>query len=881
MTLEPNTTVSHYKIISSIGKGGMGEVYKAKDLGLDREVAIKILPPEFAGEKDRLLRFEQEAKATSALNHPNILTVYEFGLHEDSPFIVAELLEGEELRDRLDEGSLSFRDTLNYARQIISGLAAAHEKGVIHRDLKPENIFITNDNRIKILDFGLAKIREPLVDVHGSEDATKKAITEKGAVMGTAGYMSPEQVRGEAIDHRSDIFSFGVLLFEMLTGKRLFEGNSLVETMHAILKEDVPETFGEDGPTIPPAVDSIMRRCLEKKRERRFHSAHDLGFALEALSTSTSSSGSGNASVLAGLPDNEGPSRRWRYPAIAAAILLLTTAGVVLWFFGSKWLTSDSDSIETKVSYQPLTFEKGFVFAARFAPDGKTVVYSADWEGQPRQLYVTSVDSPEYRPLGFPGADLLGISPSGELAVLTDSQVLLGNAYYRTGTLAKASLTGGASRPELENVQFADFGPNDAMAVARIENGRSAVEFPVGSPVTEKTDVSTTSKYSTPRVSRSGDHLAFFDTTNVTGVFVTILDGAKKPIAKSRIYRDWWGVAWKSPNEVWFAAAEAAGREVAIFGLDTVGKERTIIRLPGSITLHDISPNGDVLISLDRNNSAIEMIDGANLPKDRSWRELSRLGGVSSNDTVLINELGYSGGTSGSVHIWKPDDTQSVKIADGIGLALTPDAGKALVSLEGPEPTVSIVPTGVGKPQKLKLDSFTRITWGSWLPDGRILIQAKRTESADPQIIILTADGQDPTPLFPAGIAVPEFRGRTGFSGISPDGTRMVAADATGKPVLCMIGTGKCEPIRGMDDNESPAGWSPDGSNLLVYQKKPGEIEIHKLDPRSGNRSLWKKVSPSRSSTTGIYSLFVSAKGTIVYGYQEETSKLYLVRGLK
>jgi hypothetical protein len=275
------------------------------------------------------------------------------------------------------------------------------------------------------------------------------------------------------------------------------------------------------------------------------------------------------------------------------------------------------------------------------------------------------------------------------------------------------------------------------------------------------------------------------------------------------------------------------------------------------------------------------MIDNTNLPKDRSWRELSRLGGVAANDTVLINELGYSGGKSGSVHIWKPDATQSVKIADGIGLALTPDAGKALVLLEEPEPTVSIVPTGAGKSRKLKMEAVARVTWGGWLPDGRILIQAKKTESADPQIFVLSADGENPNPLFPSGISVPEFRGRAGFNGISPDGTKMVAADITGKPVLCMIATGTCEPVRGMDDNESAAGWSPDGSKLLVYQKKPGEIEIHALDPGSGNRSLWKKVSPSRSSTTGIYSLFVSAKGTIVYGYQEETSKLYLIKGLE
>src|SRR5687767_6131888 len=210
----PNSTISHYRIVSRIGAGGMGEVYRAYDSRLDREVAVKMIPPDLARDEDRLRRFEQEAKATSALNHPNILTVYDIGEHDGSPFIVAELLDGEELRGRLDEGPIPLRKTIDYAQQIVSGLSAAHERGIAHRDLKPENLFITRDDRIKILDFGLAKLRERTPDMHGSEDATKKALTDPGVVMGTVGYMSPEQVRGQSADSRSDIFSFGVILYE-------------------------------------------------------------------------------------------------------------------------------------------------------------------------------------------------------------------------------------------------------------------------------------------------------------------------------------------------------------------------------------------------------------------------------------------------------------------------------------------------------------------------------------------------------------------------------------------------------------------------------------------------------------------------------------------
>ncbi len=254
MTASPNSHFDHYEILAPLGAGGMGEVYRARDTRLDREVAIKILPAEFAQDADRLRRFEQEAKATSALNHPNILTVYGFGTYEGKPYLVMELLEGAELRAQLDDGAIAPRKAIEYAQQIVAGLAAAHEKGIVHRDLKPENLFVTKDGRVKILDFGLAKLKpQKLAGGVDSEGETMKPLTNPGVVMGTVGYMSPEQVRGETVDHRSDLFSFGLILFEMLCGERAFHRETMAETMTAILKEDPPE-LSETNAKISPAT---------------------------------------------------------------------------------------------------------------------------------------------------------------------------------------------------------------------------------------------------------------------------------------------------------------------------------------------------------------------------------------------------------------------------------------------------------------------------------------------------------------------------------------------------------------------------------------------------------------------------------------------------
>jgi Tol biopolymer transport system component len=455
-TLIPNSTISHYRIVSRIGAGGMGEVYRARDTRLDRDVAIKVLPSSLTADEDRLRRFEQEARATSALNHPNILTVYDIGTHEGSPFIVAELLEGEELRDELNHGAIAQRRAVEYATQIASGLAAAHARGIVHRDLKPENIFVTTDGRVKILDFGLAKLRPQSHAVDsGSEVQTQKVLTDPGVIMGTVGYMSPEQVRGQDTDHRSDIFSFGVILYETLSGKRAFGGESMVEVMNAILKEEPPE-LSETSAKTNPALEQIVRRCIEKKPELRFHSAHDLGFALRTLFT-TSGSRRDTATALPAVTEQSGGSRLFGSARLAWVVsgLMLLVAIVLAAVAYFRPATTVARAYKLSALSPEKTILKGGQ-APAISPDGSHLAFVSVDETGKSILYVRPLDSLAAKPLlGTDGAMMPFWSPDGrsigffaagklkttdatgavQPATLADAPVPRGGSWNRDGVI--------------------------------------------------------------------------------------------------------------------------------------------------------------------------------------------------------------------------------------------------------------------------------------------------------------------------------------------------------------------------------------------------------------------------------------------------------------
>ena len=429
--LPAGAKLGRYEIRSKLGEGGMGEVYLARDTQLNRNVAIKVLPAEFSQNADRLRRFEQEAQAAGALNHPNILAVYDVGTHDDAPYVVSELLDGVSLKERLGDGPISQRKAIDYAVQLAHGLVAAHEKGIVHRDLKPDNIFITKDDRLKILDFGIAKLVEPASDAVGQTDiATRKVQTLPGTVVGTPGYMSPEQVRGRAVDHRSDIFSFGAVLYEMLSGQRAFQGESALETLNAILKEEPPELTTTNR-TISPSLERVVWHCLEKSPERRFQSATDIAFALESLSSASGVSGE-TATVISS------PVSGWRIrkylPWFAAGVLLIALLAALP--FVIAYFRIAPPSRPSAVRATLLTPENAHLLSfsnIAVSPDGLRLAFVA--------IGANGVQSLWLRPLGALSAQPLAGTEGAILPFWSPDSRFIG--FFANGKLKKIDTAGG------------------------------------------------------------------------------------------------------------------------------------------------------------------------------------------------------------------------------------------------------------------------------------------------------------------------------------------------------------------------------------------------------------------------------------------------------
>jgi eukaryotic-like serine/threonine-protein kinase len=843
----------------------MGEVYRARDGRLKRDVAVKLLPAAYSQDADRLRRFEQEAEAASGLNHPNITAVYDVGAHDGAPYIVTELLEGETLGALLSGGKLPQRKAIDYALQIARGLDAAHEKGIIHRDLKPHNLFVLKDGRVKILDFGLAKLRQAESETAASGPEatgmpTATGGTEPGVVLGTLGYMSPEQVKGKPADARSDIFSFGAILYEMLSGKRAFRGDSAAETMSAILREEPPD-LSVTNQSISPGVDRIVRHCLEKSPEQRFRSAHDVAFALEGLS-GLSTSG------LQPAPESFAPAGRKRrfLPALVAVLLAGTAAAAYV--VGRR---IESASRRGGASFRQLTAKQQTIYSARFSPDGRTIVYSAALQGNTPEIFTVRPDVPEPRPLGLRGGHLLSISTRGELALLTNPRYISHSVFQ--GTLAQMPLEGGAPRDIIENVRDADWSPDgSSLAVIREVGGKDRLEFPVGKVLCE-----TGGYFSEPRFAPRGSRIAFFEHPAKWDdrglVAVVDLQGKKTVLADG-----FWGeegLAWSSDGgEVLFSAGMTYS-DFRVLGVTLSGRRRTALESAGGLTIRDVRPDGSWLATRDDFLQAMPVfLAGQTAERDLSWLDLSDRPTLSADGkTVLFTEQSGSVGANYAICLRRTDGSPIVRLGEGMPGDLSPDGKWALAIVPKSPQQLVLYPTGAGEARQLERDEIESYESAVFFPDGQSVLACGHEPGHGSRCWVQEIAGGKPRPITPEGTT----RGVP-----SPDARQIVVRASTGLVFYPAAG-GEGRPVPGTTPDEIAIRWSRDGGSLLVYGESSVPLRIERVALPAGRREFVRTLGPGdMSGVTSIGFPFLAGdEKSYAYVFSRSISHLFLVEGAR
>lgn len=852
MPIQAGDRLGPYEIVSLIGSGGMGEVYRAHDPRLQRDVAVKVLTNETADDPGLRQRFEVEARAASTINHPNIVAVYDFGEHFGFLYIVWELVEGKTLRGT----KFTARQTAEIGAQIADGLAAAHAAGIIHRDLKPENIIITNDGRAKILDFGLAKRTSTgLGGRPGDETSPLTTQSQPGMIMGTIGYMSPEQVRAKDVDTRSDIFSFGLVLYEMVAGRKAFGGDTAVAVLNGILSMDPPEL----GPDVPLSLRQIIAHCIEKNPEMRYQSARDLAFALRSMTGSSIVTSSG---VHISLREPAVPLYK-RRDVLAGVAGLATTVGA---FFVGR--STGQPANTNGIIFQPLTFERGSVYAARFAPDGQTVVYGARWRGQPSDLYTTRIDGPDSKAAGIPNSRLLSVSQKGELLIQTDAV----GGSSAVGNMARMPMLGGAPRPMLDHVVSANWdNTGEGFAVCRRVGNVCRLEYP-----TNKVRYETPGICQYARFSADGKKIAFLEYPvwgDERGSVVLLnVDTNEKKVLGTRDSVQ--GLAWgPGGDEVWVCtSAKGASRNIEAFSLD--GKSRIVLPSAAPLSMKDVAADGRVLV--ERRDSLAEMIGykaGDQKGIQLAWLELSRPRDL-SNDGSVIAFTEEGAGEHSWACIRKADGSPVVKVGDGDAMDLSDDGHKLLALLRTSPPQYVLYSTTSSESRKMPV-GVTHPGGAVLHPDGKRFIFAGGMNEGSQLWVQDIASGQARS-ISPVGVSM---AGRA----LSPDGQFVAASGLDGKLAMYPVEGGAARPVAGATATDRLIQWTKDGKALFVYDwNSTVSVKIEKLDIATGKRETFREITMLDASGINRFEVVMSADlSMVVVGIRRRIGVLEVVKGLK
>jgi Tol biopolymer transport system component len=862
LALTPGTRLRVYEIAVQIGAGGMGEVYRARDTKLGRDVAIKVLPDAVATDPERLARFHREAQVLASLNHPNIAHIYGVEDSSSTHGLIMELVDGPTLADRIARGAIPLNEALPIAKQIAEALEAAHEPGVIHRDLKPANIKLRPDGVVKVLDFGLAKLTEASsasapVELSQSPTMTTPAMmTVVGMILGTAAYMSPEQGRGQPVDKRADIWAFGCVLFEMLTGRAAFTGKTVSDIIAAILSRE-PDLTTLPAST-PPGIRRLLKRCLEKDAKRRLHDIADARIEID--------------DALAGEPTAAGGRASRRKRIVAPGLIGgLVAAGGLLAAYAV--LVAKRPVSEPPI-YHQVTFRRGFVVGARFAPDGQTIVYSAAWERPPVQLLSTRIGSSDTSAFPMPSAGLLSISNSGKMAL----RLPAGNPF--TGTLAEVSLGGQAPRELVNDVIDADWAPGgDALAITHVVNGSTRLEYPIG------TVLYSAGLIRSPRFSPKGDSIAFIESDLMGTVGVRASEGARLSVVdltgRVTVVTKGWGemitLAWSpSGDEIWFSARERESRSggLALHAVTLSGVHRLVASLPGIVLLQQIASDGRVLLSHEQwPVTMLCQAPGTTSEQDLSWLDYSKARDMSPDGRlVLFDEDGLAEGANGGVYLRRVHGSAAVRIGDGQALSLSPDGATAITRpFSGQQ--LLLVPTGPGQTRIVRSEGLAYLN-ASWFPDGTHLLVAAQESNRPPFLSVQDVAGGVPRRLVEGAVA----------GAVRPDGRIVASMGAAGSIVLTPVDGGQSRTISGVPPGAAIARWEASGRYLFLKASGEFGVDVFRVDVETGHSDAWRTLAPS--DVAGLfhptYSLAMTADGqSYCYSYGRRLSTLFVVNGLR